>query len=52
MSDDHDDCEVDRVDLSMHWSKDTHNDRWPDGGRPVQLVEQGGNAVPVFEPRG
>lgn len=52
MSDDHYDCEVNRGDLSMHWLKDTLNDRWADGWRLVQLVEQGGNTVLVFERRG
>ena len=52
MGDDHYDCEVNRGDLSMHWLKDTLNDRWSDGWKLGQVFEQGGNTVIVWERRG
>lgn len=52
MSDDHYDCEVNRGDLSMHWFKDTLNDRWKDGWKLAQAFEQAGNTVVVWERRG
>lgn len=51
MANDQYDCEVNRGDLSMHWLKDTLNDRWADGWRCLQVLSQGGNTIVVFERR-
>ncbi len=51
MADGHYDCEVNQGDLSMHWLRDTLNDRWNDGYRLSTVFEQAGNTIVVFEKR-
>jgi|tagenome__1003787_1003787.scaffolds.fasta_scaffold12538693_2 hypothetical protein len=52
MGDDRYAVEMNKGDLSMHWMRDTLNDRARDGWSFVQAYEQNGNTILIFERAG